>query len=61
MRNLLYRSFAPLGPQVRAIFLRPWYEYISSLDREGEVRFMNYGFQPPGDKQVLVLEPADER
>lgn len=58
MRNSLSKQFGHLGPGLRALVLRPWYEYISHLDHAGAIRFMNYGFATshPG----LTLEPQDE-
>jgi SAM-dependent methyltransferase len=60
MRNLLFKSFSPLGPRLRVLALRPWYEILSSLDRDGEVRFMNYGYQSPIGPIALSLHPEDE-
>jgi ubiquinone/menaquinone biosynthesis C-methylase UbiE len=62
--NLLKPSldlFYLLFPKVRRSINRRWYEYISALDQEGIMPFMNYGYV---DTQInaanLPLQAADE-
>ncbi len=41
------------------VFFRIWYGYISSVDKNAEVVFMNYGYSKKGEE--LNLEGADEK
>jgi ubiquinone/menaquinone biosynthesis C-methylase UbiE len=46
--SLMFRFFdslADISP-VKKIIIRSWYQYLSSLDRDAEVTFMNYGYAP---------------
>jgi len=55
--KLLYRF--PL--KVRRPFVRMWYEYISGLDRDADVIFMNYGWASlDPEAEPLTLRPEDE-
>ncbi len=59
--RLSQRIYHRLPFSWRAVILRSWYRYLSRMDRNGEMRFMNYGYagQETGEAP-LVLEPEDE-
>lgn len=59
MRNIAFRLINNTPASLRALVLRPWYEYISQLDRDGDVLFMNYGYSDPL-QSTPSLRPADE-
>src|SRR5690606_31258282 len=38
-----------------------WYDFLTRLDRRGEVVFLNHGFAPDGgDRSDIDLQPEDE-
>ena len=56
--NLLFR----LSPNAQFAMLRRWYEFISTLDKDDQMLFMNYGYVPLNSNgQRLELLPLDEK
>lgn len=45
---LLFRAFDALANRsyLKKTIIRSWYQYLSSLDRDGDITFMNYGYVP---------------
>jgi SAM-dependent methyltransferase len=61
MLDTLSGWFYRLPARIQRPFERAWYEYISVLDRDANMIFMNYGWSD-GDGEVvpLALQPEDE-
>lgn len=59
MKDFSFNLINRTSPRIRAVFLRPWYEYISRLDKKGDVVFMNYGYSS-STLADLRLNPKDE-
>ena len=56
-----YELFRGAFPKLHRILNKQWYEYISALDRDGMMRFMNYGYADSQiNRKTLPLKPADE-
>jgi ubiquinone/menaquinone biosynthesis C-methylase UbiE len=56
--NLLFR----LSPNARVAMLRRWYEFISRLDQDEQMLFMNYGYVSlDSNHKPLELLPQDEK
>lgn len=49
-----------ISPAVGRLTTRAWYQYMTRLDREAEMVFMNYGFADPRAARI-ELHPDDER
>lgn len=53
---IVFRVFDALAEltYLKKIVIRRWYQYLSTLDREGDITFMNYGYVPltPGDPEI---------
>ncbi|HAN78682.1 MAG TPA: class I SAM-dependent methyltransferase [Bacteroidales bacterium] len=47
-----------LKKRISNVFFKNWYSYISKIDKQAEVIFMNYGYSEPNNP--LALEPHDE-
>ena len=45
--------------KLRSIFFKIWYWYISTVDKNAEVIFMNYGYST--EKEELKLGRNDEK
>jgi len=45
--------------KLRSLFFKIWYWYISTIDKNADVIFMNYGYSCINQK--LILEPDDEK
>lgn len=45
------------SPRIKRWVVRRWYEYFSTIDRDGVMALMNYGY---ADGTKLLLTPADE-
>ena len=45
--------------KLRSIFFKIWYWYISTIDKNAEVIFMNYGYSK--NNQKIVLKEEDEK
>lgn len=43
---------------LRKVFFKFWYWYISKIDKNADVLFMNWGYEDPNEK--IVLHPNDE-
>jgi len=57
----LMNVFYHLPPRVRKPFTRMWYEYLSGLDRDADMIFMNYGWASlDSEAEPLTLRPEDE-
>lgn len=53
--------FYHLPPRVRQPFIRMWYGYISKIDRDADMVFMNYGWASiDPETEPLSLLPEDE-
>lgn len=48
-----------ISPKIKKLLFRLWYQYISKLDKEGQVIFMNYGYGYPNSRKIK-LKDADE-
>ncbi len=46
---------------LRSIIFKIWYRYINSLDKDGEVLFMNYGYHDSDEKISLNDEDIKDR
>jgi ubiquinone/menaquinone biosynthesis C-methylase UbiE len=60
--GLLFRAWSRIDdtfPVAGQWLMRVWYSLLSRVDRNGDVRFMNYGYQGP--EPPLVLPAAFER
>lgn len=51
-------NLANHSPAFRKWIVRQWYEFFSTLDRDGKVECMNYGYAD--DAAPVVLHPMDE-
>ena len=47
-----------MSKNLRSLMFRVWYWYISKIDADNEIVFMNYGYEDPDEK--IKLEPEDE-
>ena len=58
---LLFRIFDALAdlPYIKKIIIWWWYQYLSSLDRDGDMTFMNYGYVPLASEDSRI-ELRDE-
>lgn len=45
--------------RLKNLFFRFWYRYLSSIDKNAEVIFMNYGYSEDGHK--IKLDETDEK
>lgn len=43
---------------LRSLLFRGWYWYVNKIDKNGDILFMNYGYENPDEK--IALEPQDE-
>lgn len=47
--------------RVKKIVIRAWYQYLSALDRDASVTFMNYGYAPLNSQaREIELRPEDQ-
>ena len=54
-------AVARISPRFRRRMMRTWYEFLVVLDRNKDITFMNYGYQPTDPSTPrLALDPADE-
>jgi len=44
-------------PKIKKLLFRAWYQYVSKLDKEGNIIFMNYGYANSGK---IKLKNKDE-
>lgn len=61
--SVLFRVFDTLADlsHVKKIVIRSWYQYLSSLDRDAEITFLNYGYAPlNADAREIELRPEDQ-
>ena len=57
MDNLLLKSF--IKEKLKNVFYRIWYWYLSTIDKNAEVIFMNYGYSKNNHK--IKLDENDEK
>jgi ubiquinone/menaquinone biosynthesis C-methylase UbiE len=61
--SLLFRVFDKLADvsHVKKIIIRAWYQYLSELDKDASVTFMNYGYaQLDSQEREIELRPEDQ-
>ena len=57
MDNLLLKSF--IKEKLKNVFYRTWYWYLSSIDKNAEIVFMNYGYSK--DNHKIELKETDKK
>ncbi len=61
MLNKLTNLLFHLSPNAQVTILRRWYEFISTLDKDDQMLFINYGYVSlDSDHKPLDLLPQDE-
>ena len=60
MLRILYQLRHSLPRRVEEVLTRRWYEYLSRMDRGGNMLFMNYGFADLDTKAEPILLHAED-
>jgi len=59
--NVLIYKIYRMGLKLRSLMFRVWYWYISRIDADNEIVFMNYGYEDPSQKIDLDKEDESNR
>jgi hypothetical protein len=59
--HIIFDSVSSISPALRRSAWKIWYSYVTELDTDAQVTFMNYGYADPNNPKKIKLKKSDEK